>query len=68
MVYGIAYMVTGGSTSCLLLLLVSCARFHVIEDPVPHHEEPGDDHVGEQLFRLQFYHNNRVFFALFIFF
>jgi hypothetical protein len=39
-------MMAGGSTSCLLLLLVS--RFHVIEDPVPHNKEPGDDHVGEQ--------------------
>ncbi len=35
---------------CLLVLLLRAgpALFHVVEDPVPHDEEPGDDHVGEQ--------------------
>lgn len=30
------------------LLLFRSAAFHVVEDPVPHHEEPGDDHVGQE--------------------
>lgn len=30
------------------LLWVVAPVFHVVEDPVPHDEEPGDEHVGEQ--------------------
>jgi len=37
----------GDQLPCRLLLFLSCA-LHVVEDPVPDHEESGDDHVGEQ--------------------
>ena len=32
----------------IALLWAVPSGFHMIEDPVPHDEEPGDDHVGEQ--------------------
>ena len=31
----------------IALLWVVPSGLHMIEDPVPHNEEPGDDHVGE---------------------
>ena len=32
----------------ITLLRIVPAGFHVVKDPVPHDEETGDDHVGEQ--------------------
>jgi len=32
----------------ITLLWVVPSGLHMIEDPVPHNEEAGDDHVGEQ--------------------
>ena len=32
----------------LFLLLFRSAGFHMVKDPVPHDEETGDDHLGEE--------------------
>lgn len=34
-----------GIAPCPLFLLLI---LHVVKDPVPHNEDPGNDHIGEQ--------------------